>query len=205
MTSPLVPAVVLACALALLGGCSSEDPAPAEEIELGSSSRPTDDPSTSPSESASDPQGEFDAEGHEIHAGKVPAGDDQRAVADAWLAYWQTRFDAFAGPELDPAALGRVANGKAAEQVISYVRYLEDKGLYTKGDALIGVSGVKVKGDEATLRSCVQNLSVDVKQKTDRPAEQLQPFYTLRGVLNRVSDQWAVTAVTRLGTNPCRP
>jgi hypothetical protein len=201
----LVPAIALAVALAVLGGCSSDDPAPADEIQLGSSSTPADEPPESPSESASDPEGEFDNEGHEIHAGKIPAGDEKSAVAEAWLAYWQTRFDAFAGPELDPAALGQVASGKAAEQVISYVRYLEDKGLYTKGDALIGVSGVKIRGDEATLRSCVQNLSVDVKQKTDRPAEQLQPFYTLSGVLRRVSDQWAVTEVTRLGTSPCRP
>ncbi|RYU12754.1 hypothetical protein [Nocardioides iriomotensis] len=177
-----MPTVVLACALSVLAGCSSDADTPAREVELGTS-QPSE-PSPSPTESE-DPAGEADDEGHEIYPGRVAVKDDERqAVADAWIAYWQTRFDAFAGPELDPAALGEVATGKAAEQVIAYVRYLQDEKLYTRGDAVIAVGAVRITGRQATVRSCAQNWSVDVKQGNDRPTEPLNPFYTFRGVLS---------------------
>jgi hypothetical protein len=199
---PLVPAVVLACALTLLTSCSSDADTPAPEVELGTSE--SVEPSASPTESE-DPAGEADDEGHEVYRGRVVVDDDeQQAVADAWIAYWQTRFDAFAGPELDPAALGEVATGKAAEQVISYVRYLQDEKLYTRGDAVIAVDAVRIKGRQATVRTCAQNYSVDVRQGNDRPAEALNPFYTFRGVLQRASDGWVVADVVRLGTAPCQ-
>jgi hypothetical protein len=199
---PLVPAVVLACALTLLASCSSDADTPAPTVELGTSE--SVEPSASPTQSE-DPAGEADDEGHEIYPGRVVVDDDeQRAVADAWIAYWQTRFDAFAAPELDPAALGEVATGEAAEQVISYVRYLQDERLYTRGDAVIAVDTVRINGQRATVRTCAQNYSVDVRQSNDRPAEALNPFYTFRGVLQRASDGWVVADVVRLGTAPCQ-
>ena len=201
MKKPLVPTVVLACALSVLAGCSSDADTPAREIELGTPQ--SAEPSPSPTESV-DPAGEADDEGHEIYPGRVAVKDDeQQAVADAWIAYWQTRFDAFAGPELDPAALGEVATGKAAEQVISYVSYLQDEKLYTRGDAVVAVGAVRIKGRQATVRSCARNYSVDVRQSDDRPAEALNPFYTFRGVLQRASDAWVVADVVRLSTAPC--
>jgi hypothetical protein len=204
MKTPLVPTVVLACALSVLAGCSSDDETPARGVDLGTSqsTEPTEPSPTAPG--SEDPAGEADDEGHEVYPGRVVAKDDeQQAVADAWMAYWQTRFDAFAGPELDPAALGAVATGKAAEQVISYVRYLQDEKLYTRGDAVIAVGAVKIKGQQATVRSCARNYSVDVKQSDDRPAEALNPFYTFRGVLQRASDGWVVADAVRLSTGPC--
>jgi hypothetical protein len=202
---PRVPTVVLACALSVLAGCSSDADTPAREVELGTS-QSTEPSEASPSPTGSaDPAGEADDEGHEIYPGRVAVTDDeQQAVADAWIAYWQTRFDAFAGPELDPAALGEVATGKAAEQVIAYVRYLQDEKLYTRGDAVVGVASVKITGRQATLRSCAQNWSVDVKQGNDRPTEPLNPFYTFRGVLQRASDGWVVADAVRLSTAPCQ-
>ena len=202
MKMPLVPAVVLTCALMMLMGCSADEETPAGEVELGTSQSEEPSPSPTPVE---EPAGEADEQGHEVFPGRLAVkNDEQQAVADAWIAYWQTRFAAFAGPELDPAALGEVATGSAAEQVISYVRYLQDEKLRTRGDAVIAVEAVAIKGQRATVRSCARNYSVDVKQSNDEPAEPLNPFYTFRGELQRASDGWVVADAIRLDTGPCR-
>jgi hypothetical protein len=129
-------------------------------------------------------------------------GEEQRAAVDAWLAYWQVRLDAFAVPEVDPTALGEVAQGDAASQVVSYVDYLQRNDLRTEGDLRFDVDRVRVRGSQARLQACVTNQSVDVRAD-GRPAEPLTPFYEFEGHLTRVSDDWAVTRVIDIGSGPC--
>ena len=196
-----VVTLVLAASLAVLSGCSEEEPAPSPTI--GDDATGSPDPTPSPSPSAA-PEEAFDEQGHEALLGRTKvAGPEQEAIADAWRAYWQVRLDAYAGPSLDPTALGEVAQGEAAEQVISYVGYLERENLRTEGDVRLSVARVRVRGDQATIESCGENRSVDVRPN-GRPAEIMQPFYLVRGTFQRVeTDRWVVTNVVRLNTNPC--
>ena len=111
-------------------------------------------------------------------------------------------MDAFAGPELDPVELGRVAQGDAASQVVSYVAFLKQKKLHTEGDLRFDVSRVRVRGNGAVLRTCVTNQSID-RRANGRAAEPLTPFYEFEGHLARVSDAWAVTRVIDVASGPC--
>lgn len=195
----------LAAGLCLVAGCAGgEESAPPTIGDDGSTSAAPPSSASTEGPGAS-PVGDFDDRGHEVFLaeGSGPRDGDARELADAWLAYWRVRMDAFAGPSLDPAALGEVAQGEAAEQVISYVRYLQDNDLRTRGDVRLGVGKVRVRGERATMTSCGENLSVDVRAN-GRPAEPLQPYYTVRGVFQRVGEGgWVVTDMVRLGTNPC--
>lgn len=205
MLTKLAALALVGC-LVVVAGCSQDEPAgppPTIGADDASSAAPSEEATPS---APADPAGGFDDEGNEAFltaeaAQPVPA---KQEVVDAWLAYWKVRLAAFGGPELDPAALGEVASGKAAEQVISYVRYLEDKKLRTQGDLRLGVERLRVTKDRARLTSCADNLSVDVRSN-GKPAEALKPFYTIGGTLERVEGQaWVVTDVVRLGIGPCR-
>jgi hypothetical protein len=207
MTRTLAAALALAAGLSVLSACSEGEAAPAPTI--GDDTSATESPSPAPSESGSPaesaaPQGTFDGEGHVAMLGEVEVrDDDQQAVVDRWLAYWQVRMDAFAVPEADPSAIGAVAQGDAAGQIVSYVRYLEQKRLRTEGDLMFDISRVRVRGNEAILQTCVTNRSVDLRAATGKAAEPLTPFYEFEGRLARVSDTWTVTRVIDTGSGPC--
>lgn len=194
-------AAALAASLSVLSACSAGEAAPPPTI--GDDASTSVEPSPAAPESAA-PGDTFDDRGHDASLGRVRAsGPEQQAIADAWRAYWQVRLDAYAGPSLDPAALGAVAEGEAVEQVVSYVGYLERKNLRTEGDVRLGVAKVRVRGDRATIESCGENRSVDVR-RNGTPAEIVQPFYLVKGSFRRVEDgRWVVTDVVRLNTNPC--
>jgi hypothetical protein len=197
-------AAALAACLCALTGCSDDNAAPPPTIGDDSSSSPTASPGESASERESaTPEEQFDDKGHLAMPGDINAADEeQRAVVDAWLAYWQVRMDAFARPEVDPTALGEVAQGDAASQVVAYVDYLEQNELTTEGDLRFDVSKVRIRGSSARLESCVANQSVD-RRANGRAAEPLTPFYEFQGHLTRVSDAWAVTRVIDIGSGPC--
>lgn len=202
MTRKLRTTLALVASLLLLAGCSDDAAAPppvlGDDPSVSEEPTPTETPSPT-----SEPEGEFDDEGHVAMRGDIKApGAEQQGAVDAWLSYWQVRMDAFAVPEADPAAIGAVASGDAASQIVSYVRYLEQRRLHTEGDLLFDVSDVKVKGDGAVLQSCVVNRSID-RRANGRAAEPLTPFYEFEGHLVRVSDTWAVTRVIDTGGGPC--
>jgi hypothetical protein len=193
-------AVALAVVLCALPGCSQDEAAPPPTI--GDDSQAATEPSPTASEGAA-PAERFDGRGHVAMPGDVRvSGREQQAAVDAWLAYWQVRLDAFAVPEVDPTALGEVARGDAASQVVSYVDYLQRNDLRTEGDLRFDVDRVRVRGSQARLQTCVTNQSVDVGAD-GRPAEPLTPFYEFEGHLTRVSDDWAVTRVIDIGSGPC--
>ncbi|HET6654581.1 MAG TPA: hypothetical protein VFH10_18230 [Nocardioides sp.] len=197
-------AAALAVCLCALAGCAEDEAAPPPTIGDDTSESAAESPSESPtgSESAS-PEETFDDEGHVAMPGDIKVSDEeQQAVVDAWLAYWQVRMDAFAGPEIDPTALGEVAQGDAASQVVGYVDYLEQNKLTTEGDLRFDVTEVRVRGSSARLVTCVTNQSVD-RRANGRAAEPLTPFYEFQGHLTRVSDAWAVTRVIDIGSGPC--
>lgn len=199
------PAVVLlAVCLPLVAACSDDRTAPSPTI--GSDSAAPASPSEEPRGTPSEPpahEATFDDQGHVAMAGDVrAAGARQRQVVDAWLDYWQVRMDAFAVPEVDPVALGRVAQGDAASQVVSYVDYLTKSHLRTDGDLRFDVSRVRVRGDRAVLQTCVTNRSID-RHGDGRAAEPLTPFYEFQGHLSRADDAWAVTRVIDTGSGPC--
>lgn len=211
-------AVVLVCAVLaalVVAGCGDGGSEPQQQVTVDSGgSSPTDGPSDatsslpeSPAESSPSDAGSaaatFDAKGSDIIPGDLEvSGDDQQAVADAWIEYWRVRAEAFHRAELDPDALGAVATGSAAEQVISYVQHLQSNQLHTVGDSVVGVRNVRIDGKTAVLESCFVNKSVDVDADGE-PVEDLNAFYRFRGELTRAGGAWLVSDVSISSRTPC--
>ena len=193
----VVVALLVASSLA---ACSSEDDGGPPPPSIASSSPSSASPSPSASASAA---GSFDDKGHDVVAGTVKASTpDQRAVADAWLAYWRFRLAAYNAADADVSQLGKVATGDAAGDVTGYVRTLQAKGHHTVGDMRIGISRIKVAHDRATLRSCIENRTTD-RTRAGKPTEPLKPYYVVSGTAERASSTWRIASVTIDAQAPC--
>jgi hypothetical protein len=189
----------------LLAGCS-DDNAGTPPPKVGTSAPTSASSSGSASPSATgtaSADGVFDVKGHVAFPGRHKVkGPEQRAVADAWMAYWQVRLDAFYAAEVDPTALGEVATGEAASDVVSYAADLKQRKQHVDGDLRMTVDTVKITGDKATLTACEENRTQD-RAANGRPTEPLTPFYAFRASLSRVSDSWRVASLERTGSSPC--
>ncbi len=179
-----VAGAALAAGTVLVAGCSNG----AEEPTLKPQESPSASASATPSPTASaSPAAEFDDVGHRAIAGKITVeGAQRRAVAQAWIDYWQVRLDFYFAAEADPARLGEVASGDAAGEVLSYVSTLRSDKQHVDGDLRLGVSRVRIQGDRATLKSCGENRTTD-RLANGKRAEPLTPFYQFDGQLTRVS------------------
>ena len=197
-----VSALIVLLVLAV-GGCGEEKKGkplgPIGEDAETSSSEPSPDSSSAPSEKATP----FDDKGNEAIRGSVEADTPaEQVIADAWFAYWDARVSSFFKAKVDPR-LGTVAAGPAVADVVQYVTYLHGKKLHTVGDTKFGVSDIVVKGSTATLTSCGVNKSMD-RHADGSPAEQLTPFYNFEGTLKKAGGAWRVVGVEVLGDNGCR-
>lgn len=196
---PLLLAVVLVLALA---GCGEDEP----KKKLGTLG---DDPETSatpdPSATATPDAAttRFDEKGHEAIRGKIDATtDEEKAVADAWMAYWQSRADSYAAAKID-TDLGKYASGTAVSDVVKYVAMLKSRKLTTVGDTKYDVSDIAITGDDATLSSCATNKSID--QFADgTPAEQPVPAFAVKGVLAQQGGAWRVVSAKVTDVPSCK-
>jgi len=124
--------------LGVLAGCSNHEPSRALDLDDVTASAPSSmaspqAPTSEPAPSTSATPVRIDQSGHSAVPGRLSVGPEREAVAQAWLAYWRVRVDAFYAAELDPAALGVVATDDAADQVVSYVGHLQQNDLHTVG------------------------------------------------------------------------
>jgi hypothetical protein len=197
-------AAALPCALVLtVAGCGSDessDVPPKLDPSAAASSSPS--PSSSPSASAS--AAAFDDQGHEVVPGTIKtANAREKAVADAWLSYWQVRVDSYGNAKADPAAIGKVATGEAASNIVKYVAYLNQNKLHTVGDIKIGVSKVQLAGGNAAVVTCAENLSTD-RRADGRPAEKLTRYYQFAGLVKSSGGTWLVQQAVKTSNDKCR-
>lgn len=195
----------LVLGVALTGGmaaCGSDDAAPpvidGTTAATGSSTPTGSIPTTTTAATS------FDDKGGDLLVGTIHAhGAEERAVANAWIAYWKTRVPMYYKAKLDAAALGRVARGSAVTSVVTRVQTLRQKGWHSEGDGRVGVSRVTVRGNYASVVSCIENKSRD-SDAQGRPQEKLIPYYNFVGALQKVDGHWLVIAEHDTGSKPCR-
>ncbi len=197
-----MPLLVLAIALVLaLAGCGEDKPSKklgtlGDDTETSA----TPDPSTATPDAGTT---RFDDQGHEAIRGHIDATtEDEKAVADAWMSYWQSRADSYAGAKVD-TDLGRYATGTAVTDVVKYVAMLRSRKLTTVGDSKYDVSDIAIKGDNATLSSCATNKSLD-QYADGTPAEQPVPAFAVKGVLAQEGGAWRVVSATVRNVPSCR-
>gem|GEM_PF-5722484 len=189
--------VTSAALLLALSGCGDDespepnlDPTPTEETS------PTD-ATSSPTSKPSEP---FDAEGSETHAGRLATdGPDERAVAEAWVAYWEVRGTAYHEAEVDADALGEVARGEAVEEVVNYVAQLQNDGEHLVGDTRVGVSEVEIQGSSAAVQGCLQG-----KRRVAGEAPGPLQYATVVGTLTKAGGTWLVDTKTVTGEKKCK-
>ncbi|MEO7350392.1 MAG: hypothetical protein ABIR34_01305 [Marmoricola sp.] len=204
MRRTAVPAVIFALVLALTG-CGGEEK---KDKELGPVGDAADTPSATPASKATpgSPKDStpLDDQGNDVIRGTINGATtpEAQAVVEAWFAYWEVRVHSFGRARVDPK-MGSVAAADALADVVQYVAHLRSKKLHTVGDTRFGVSNLKVRGANATLRSCGVNKSID-RTVDGSPAEQFTPFFTVTGALTQVGGVWRVTQVQLVGKSPCK-
>lgn len=183
-----------------LAGCGDDESTQPqlgpEPTEQSSASEPTD--ATATTTEAAEP---FDAKGDELHRGRVKADDaHERAVAEAWFEYWQTRITAYHKADVDAEVLGAVAEGEAVREVIDYVAQLQSDGDHVVGDTSVGISDIEVRGELAAVKSCFEGQG----HLAGTPPYDDNSIKEIVGTLAKVGDRWVVQ--TQLGSEKkCRP
>lgn len=142
------------------------------------------------------PRGRLDTRGHEVYVGRVPAlSRAEHDVVSVWFDYWRLRGRAFHDVRIDRRELDKVASGEAADEVVSYVRYLRLGREHAQGDARLSINRVEVRGNNARLTGCLQNRSRNIDRE-GRPAEMIIPRFTVSGEFQRTLSGWRVANFT---------
>lgn len=128
-----------------------------------------------------------------VHRRTVAADTaEQKAVADAYLNYVTVRLIAFNKAAVDTAALGRVASGTALSTVTGRVAKFRAERIHTIGEVWVDLPTITVKGTTASLRSCMDNTTIDVNHK-GTAVELPVPYYVATATLNQSADKtWRV-------------
>ncbi|GAA2031420.1 hypothetical protein GCM10009756_24590 [Pseudokineococcus marinus] len=214
-------ALPLACAAALLVGCSGGSGAEVvvpDGTVTGSS--PAVDPAPTPPSAAPSPTGGDGGAGpsapsavegdvlvveetprtapdqppHEAELRvTTPVSGEQVAVVAAWEAFWEQLAVTFGVPRFDPTAMGEVATGEALAAVRTYADDLAARDVRLSGRATTVADAVVVDGDTAVVEGCslAQDVEID-----DRGAPQEAPRgpTSLRTELVREGGAWRVSS-----------
>jgi hypothetical protein len=139
-----------------------------------------------------------------VHAGKiVTSTPDQKAVADVFLRYLALRLAAYNKVEVNLDALSKVATGQAISGVRAAVQQLSSKKHHTIGELYVDIPGVAVKGSTATMRSCMDNTTIDVDQ-AGKPVESPVPYFTVDSTFEKAGGTVWVVKTVRFAELRCR-
>ncbi|NEA31538.1 hypothetical protein [Streptomyces sp. SID13031] len=175
--------------LPTLGGDSNSTEAP--------TSAPTEAPTTPITTGPTSPPAGLPSKTVAVHRRKVTATTaEQKAAADAFLNYLLVRLTAYNKASVDVDALGRVASGKALTEVTSYVTELKSRKHHAIGEIWVDISSIAVKGSTATLKSCMDNTSLDA-DAAGKPVEDLVPYLSATGTLQKAGGTvWVVSNIS---------
>lgn len=203
-----LPAVLL-LSLTAVAGCSSASPqsgpTPGDTTAASASpsagtSAPTPTATDRPSGSASPSEASPSALPHDrleaaaMHTavlGRNAASTaEERAVVDAWMAYWQGVADTVYSYKVSQG-FEQVARGKARSSILDYIARLRADKQRVVGWARDNVTSVSVDGDTASVRDCTQNFTFRVDVEGE-PATNPTPYYDVTGTLQMSQGQWTV-------------
>jgi hypothetical protein len=127
---------------------------------------------------------------------------EEQAVVDAWMTYWRAVSQTY--DTLEPAPGLDSARGEPLTSVLDYLNKLKTRGHRSVGWTRENVLKVSVNGDSAALRDCAENFSFEV-DASNKPVQDVTPFYSTIGQLTKVDGRWIVTKLTSEGSSTdCR-
>ena len=204
--------ILLVVLLVGLVGCAAEEPSglPAMTPQSETPSTVARPQSPQPSTTATTttprpPSDKPDGKGREVFNGRIVATTPAaKAVAVTWIGFWQMRLRILNAAKIDAELVGRYAVGTAVNDLVGYVGYLTKNKLHVEGDLLVGISTVAVKGETATVRSCINDWSTDVDAR-GVPKAPPERFLEVTGTLTTVEGEWRVSKAEITSRMPCTP
>ncbi|MBF4161783.1 hypothetical protein ISG29_08770 [Nocardioides sp. CBS4Y-1] len=131
-------------------------------------------------------------------------GAEQLAIEDVYYDFWSERLHMFHTLKVDRDYWYSLATGDAAQGPIDYVEQLKKTGLRVDGGAIIAINRLTVKGDNATVVSCIRNTSREVDRKTGASTEIPTMKFRSKETLERTGPDWRVATTINLpGNQPC--
>ena len=115
---------------------------------------------------------------------------EERAVVDAWMAYWQGAADTYYSYKVTPE-FEKVARGKARSSILGYLADLKAQKQRVVGWARDNVTSVTVHGGTATVHDCTENFTFSVDAEGE-PLTKPPPYYDVTGTLQKSQGQWTV-------------
>lgn len=122
----------------------------------------------------------------------------EQAVVDAWMTYWDAVTQTYG--KLEPAPGLDHARGEPLTGVLDYLNMLKTKNERSVGWTRENVLAVAVDGDSAVLRDCAENFSFTV-DSSGKPTEDVTPFYSIIGKLEKDGDRWVITSLQSQGSS----
>jgi hypothetical protein len=124
-----------------------------------------------------------------VNAARTP---EEQAIVEAWMRYWAAVAQTY--DQLEPApGLEESARGRPLTDVLDRLDDLRSRNHRSAGWTRQNVLEVVVDGDTAVLRDCAENFAFEV-DSSNRPTEEVVPFYSTLAQLTKDGDRWVVTA-----------
>jgi hypothetical protein len=211
-----LPVVVLLCATAL-AGCTDESPKKAASTpsstssgSASSSATPSDSTAsvtpTSPPPSASEAPQKFPRdriEAANMHLAyldtSVAKSRQEKAVVDAWMAFWQGAADTYYLYKPTDQFLS-VARGQAKTDILDYMNDLKAQKHRVVGWSKDNVTKVTIDDDTATVEDCTENFTYTVDSEIE-PLTRPDPYYLVTGTFKKDDGRWTVVAQTSKSLN----
>ncbi len=156
------------------------------------STRPSGSPSASPTDTGPLPTNRIEAASlHKAVLGRNAAETaEERAVVDAWMAFWQGAADTYYYYKPVPG-FDEVARGDARRQILESLAKTQREKRRVVGWARDNITSVTVDGDRATVRDCTENYTFSVDEEGE-PKTRPTPWYDITGTLERTHGRWTV-------------
>ncbi|WP_194503041.1 hypothetical protein [Nocardioides acrostichi] len=198
-------AIVLVVAAFLLSACGGGDgPEPTLDLDGSSSAAATRTPEPTEAAESQGPIPEEPVENKILRGSSVAEGAEQLAIEDVYYDFWSERLHMFHTLKVDRDYWYSLATGDAAQGPIDYVEQLKKTGLRVDGGAIIAINRLTVKGDNATVVSCIRNTSREVDRKTGASTEIPTMKFRSKETLERTGPDWRVATTINLpGNQPC--
>ncbi len=203
-----LPVVLLLSVIALSGcssGASKDGTSTASSADTTSAASTASDSPSSPSETSpstpapTTPSGEPGFPRDRIEAASlhtavlgqsVAKTREEKAVVDAWMAFWQGTADTYYYYR-PTKAFDAVARKDARRSILGYLSDLKKQDQRVVGWAKDNITSVEVTGNTATVRDCTENFTFTVDKEIE-PLTRPTPFYDATGKLEKVDGVWTV-------------
>jgi hypothetical protein len=197
----VVATAAVAASLAVLAGCNGDDGGDLPEFSPSAGSSPGATATTAPGPSASGPADQGPA--RLALSGERPAGGDEQAVYDAYVAFWRADVAALKDPSKSSAAVRKLALDPQRRRALADLEQMRVAGQRSIGTLTIAPANVTVDGRRATLSDCLDASTMSTVDSGGKPVpDSAGKRAPLDVTMNYAKNAWVVVNIQG-GTGTC--